>query len=497
MGDETPAPGGFSLGEHVAGYRLGEILGRGGMAVVYRAYDERLARSVALKILTPRFARDEAFRQRFIRESRMAAAIDHPNIIPIFGAGEADGVFFIAMRLVPGRDVQTIIEERGPLPVAQACDVVTQVAAALDAAHRQGLVHRDVKPANMLRDVSPGDGRPDHIYLSDFGLSKHWLSSSHLTATGEFLGTMDYVPPEQIEGRPVDGRSDQYSLACSAFEMLAGAPPFQQDATMAVMWAQVSAAPPSLASRRAGLPAEVDQVMAKALAKDPADRYRSCLEFASVLGHSCALGPGAAVGTPAVREATQAVGMADLIVAGVIDEAAPAAASGSPTSEPPAQTPLDQAPVPPATRQPPSPGGAGEPAHEATQPIGIVEAAQAPGVPGRDAGVGPPSLGGEATQVISRADLGAPGTFADAPAPAGNPAGGQLPARQPPAAMAPPPPPLSAAGGSAAPSDESTQPVDASGTATAGGMPRPSGEPSPGPALPGRSRPPRLGGRGG
>ena len=254
MGDETPAPGEFRLGERVAGYRIGEILGRGGMAVVYRAYDEQLGRNVALKILAPRFARDEAFRQRFIRESRMAAAIDHANIVPIFGAGEADGVFFIAMRLVHGGDVQTIIEERGPLPVAQACDIVTQVAAALDAAHRQGLVHRDVKPANMLRDVSAGDGRPDHIYLSDFGLSKHWLSSSHLTATGEFLGTMDYVSPEQIEGRPVDGRSDQYALACSAFEMLAGAPPFQQDATMAVMWAQVSAAPPSLTSRRPGLP---------------------------------------------------------------------------------------------------------------------------------------------------------------------------------------------------------------------------------------------------
>ena len=493
MDDETPAPGEFRQGERVAGYRIGEILGRGGMAVVYRAYDEQLGRNVALKILAPRFARDEAFRQRFIRESRMAAAIDHANIVPIFGAGEADGVFFIAMRLVHGGDVQTIIEERGPLPVAQACDIVTQVAAALDAAHRQGLVHRDVKPANMLRDVSPGDGRPDHIYLSDFGLSKHWLSSSHLTATGEFLGTMDYVPPEQIEGRPVDGRSDQYALACSAFEMLAGAPPFQQDATMAVMWAQVSAAPPSLTSRRPGLPPEVDQAMAKALAKDPAGRYRTCLEFASVLGHSCAPGRGAAIGTPAVRKATQAVGMADLIAAGVIDEAAPAAASGSPASEPPAaQTPLDQAHVPPATRQPPSPGVPGEAAHEGTQPIGVVEAAQAPGVPGRDAGVGPPPLGSEATQVMSRADLGAPGTFADAQALAGDPAGSQPPVRQPPAAMAPPPPPLSAAGMSAAPSDEATQQVDTPGTATAGGMPRPSSVASPasGPAPPESPSPP-------
>ncbi len=500
MGDETPAPGEFGIGDYLAGYRLEEIIGRGGMAIVYRAYDERLGRNVALKVLAPRFARDEAFRQRFIRESRVAAAVDHPNIIPIFEAGQADGALFIAMRLVHGRDVQTIIQERGPLPVAQACHIVTQVAAALDSAHRQGLVHRDVKPANMLRDASPADGQPDHIYLSDFGLSKHWLSSSQLTAAGEFLGTMDYVAPEQIEGRPVDGRSDQYALACSAFEMLAGAPPFQQDATMAVMWAQVSTAPPALTSRRPGLPAEVDQVIAKALAKDPADRYRTCLEFTSVLRDSCAPGRRAAVGTPPVRDATQAVGIADLIAAGVIDETIPAAASDSPASTPPAaQTPLGQTVVPPAIGQLPSPGPAGVPGeapHEGTQPIGVVEAAQAPGIPGRDAGAGPPSRGGEPTQVTSRADLAAPGSFADVQAVAGDPAGSRLSARQPPAAMPPPPPPLSAVGRPAAPPDETTQLIDTAGTAAAGGMSRPSGAASPGsgpagpepPSPPGRTR---------
>jgi tRNA A-37 threonylcarbamoyl transferase component Bud32 len=499
VGDETPVPGEFRMGERVAGYRLGEILGRGGMAVVYRAYDERLGRNIALKVLAPRFARDEAFRQRFIRESHMAAAIDHPNIIPIFEAGEADGVFFIAMRLVNGRDVQTIIEERGPLPAAQASHIVTQVATALDAAHRQGLVHRDVKPANMLRDASPADGQPDHIYLSDFGLSKHWLSSSQLTAAGEFLGTMDYVPPEQIEGRPVDGRSDQYALACSAFEMLAGAPPFQQDATMAVMWAQVSAAPPTLTSRRPDLPATVDQVMAKALAKDPAGRYRTCLEFASVFRDSCAPERRAAIGTPPVRDATQAVGIADLIAAGVIDETIPAAASDSPASAPTAaQTPLDQTVVPPAIGQPPSPGPAGVPGevpHEGTQPIGVVGAGQAPAVPVRDAGAGLPPLAGEPTQEMNRADLAAPGSFADVQAPAGS----RLSARQPPAATAPPPPPLSAPGVSAAPPDETTQLIDTAGTAAAGGMSQASGAASPGsgpagpepPSPPGRTR--RLG----
>jgi serine/threonine protein kinase/DNA-binding beta-propeller fold protein YncE len=295
VSDETPVPGELAIGDHLAGYRLDEIIARGGMAVVYRAFDERLGRSVALKVLAAPLARDEAFRRRFIRESRVAAAVDHPNIVPIFDAGEADGVLFIAMRLVAGRDVLTLIEQQAPLPVARVCQIVTQVAAALDAAHEQGLVHRDVKPANMLRDDAGGD-HPDHIYLSDFGLSKHGRSTSQLTSYGEFLGTMDYVSPEQIEGRPVDGRSDQYALACSAFEMLTGAPPFKQDETLAIMWAQVSATPPTLTSRRPDLPAAADPVLAKALAKAPDDRYPTCLEFATALRRAC--GIGGAIGEP-------------------------------------------------------------------------------------------------------------------------------------------------------------------------------------------------------
>jgi DNA-binding beta-propeller fold protein YncE/tRNA A-37 threonylcarbamoyl transferase component Bud32 len=286
VSEETPAPGEPGIGESLAGYRLEELVGRGGMAVVYRAHDERLGRSVALKVLAPRLALDEAFRRRFIRESQVAASVDHPNIVPIFAAGEAAGYLFIAMRFVQGRDVMTVIKEEGPLPADRACHIVTQVAAALDAAHERGLVHRDVKPANMLRD-SAGEDQPDHVYLSDFGLSKHWLSSSNLTSQGEFLGTMDYVAPEQIEGNPVDGRTDQYALACSAFEMLTGAPPFRRKETMAIMWAQVSAEPPALTSRRPDLPAAVDPVMAKALAKASADRYHTCLEFAAALRRAC------------------------------------------------------------------------------------------------------------------------------------------------------------------------------------------------------------------
>ena len=285
MSDEAqaPAPGEPRIGDLLAGYRLDEVIGRGGMAIVYRAYDERLGRNVALKVLTPRLAPDDAFRRRFVREYRIAASVDHPNIIPIFEAGDAGGLLFIAMRFVQGGDVQTLLAEQGPLPPDRACRIVTQVAAALDAAHEQGLVHRDVKPANMLRDAPAGEDQPDHIYLSDFGLSKHWLSSTTLTSQGEFLGTMDYVAPEQIEGNPVDGRSDQYALACSAFEMLSGAPPFRRDETMAIMWAQVSAPPPALTSRRPELPAAVDPVLAKALAKAPGDRYGTCLEFATDL----------------------------------------------------------------------------------------------------------------------------------------------------------------------------------------------------------------------
>jgi DNA-binding beta-propeller fold protein YncE/tRNA A-37 threonylcarbamoyl transferase component Bud32 len=287
---QAPAPGEPRIGDILAGYRLDEVIGRGGMAIVYRAYDERLGRNVALKVLTPRLAPDDAFRRRFVREYRIAASVDHPNIIPIFEAGDAGGLLFIAMRFVHGGDVQTLLAEQGRLPADRACRIVTQIAAALDAAHEQGLVHRDVKPANMLRDAPAGEGQPDHIYLSDFGLSKHWLSSTTLTSTGEFLGTMDYVAPEQIEGNPVDGRSDQYALACSAFEMLSGAPPFRRDETMAIMWAQVSAPPPALTSRRPDLPAVVDPVLAKALAKAPGDRYGTCLEFATAL-HSAIASP--------------------------------------------------------------------------------------------------------------------------------------------------------------------------------------------------------------
>ena len=301
-------PDDFAAGSLVAGYQLEEQIGRGGMAVVYRAHDPRLDRDVALKILAPGLSQDEAFRQRFIRESRAAAGVDEPHIIPVYEAGEDRGVLFIAMRFVRGGDVRSLLDRDGPLSPARATEIISQVASALDAAHARGLVHRDVKPANMLLEESPDSDRPDHVYLADFGLTKASLgqAAAGLTSTGQFLGTLDYVAPEQIEGRPVDGRTDLYALGCAAFELLTGAPPFRSNEGMAVMYKQVSQAPPLLSSRRPGLRREADDVLNRALAKRPEDRYQSCREFAAelrrVFGLRSESGPQ---GQPPPRPATE------------------------------------------------------------------------------------------------------------------------------------------------------------------------------------------------
>ncbi len=284
-GDDPGVAGGFvvsfAAGSRMAGYRLEERIGQGGMAVVFRARDEGLGRLVALKILAPPLAGDAAFQRRFISESRAAAAIDDPHIVPVFAAGEADGVLFIAMRYVAGGDAHSLLDREGPLRPGRVAAIISPVASALDAAHGAGLLHRDVKPSNMLMDVQPG--RPDHVYLSDFGLSKAVASTSGMTRAGEVMGTLDYMAPEQIAGQPVDGRTDQYALACSAFELLTGASPFRRDEPTAVMYAHLSESPPRLTSRRPGLPQAVDGVLSTALAKAPGDRYASCGQFADAL----------------------------------------------------------------------------------------------------------------------------------------------------------------------------------------------------------------------
>jgi serine/threonine protein kinase len=280
---------GFTPGARIAGYILEEQIGAGGMAVVFRAWDERLDRRVALKILAPALAADEAFRRRFIREAKAAAAVDDPHIIPVYEAGEAAGALFIAMRDVPGGDARSLVRREGRLSWGRVTAMVSSVASALDAAHGSGLVHRDVKPANILVDARPGS--PDHVYLSDFGLCKGALFSNGPTRPGQFLGTLCYASPEQLGGKLVDGRADQYSLACAAFEWLSGAPPFPHGQPGAVMWAHMSEPPPPLTSRQPALPAEVDEVLARALAKKPEDRYASCRDFAEALSAAVRLAP--------------------------------------------------------------------------------------------------------------------------------------------------------------------------------------------------------------
>ncbi|UUS29658.1 serine/threonine protein kinase [Streptomyces changanensis] len=271
------------VGRQVAEYRIEAEIGRGGMAVVYRATDLRLGRTVALKLLAPELARNDTFRRRFAHESRVAAAIDHPNIVPVFEAGETEGLLYIAMRYVPGQDLRALLDRTGPLPVAAAVRIAVQVASALDAAHAHDLVHRDVKPGNVLVAEGTDSDRPEHVYLTDFGLTKKSLSLTGFTSVGQFVGTLDYVAPEQISGRPVDGRCDVYSLGCVVYETLAGAPPFRRDDDMALLWAHQYDPPPPLSGERPGLAPGVDDVLAKALAKAPDDRYASCLRFVTEL----------------------------------------------------------------------------------------------------------------------------------------------------------------------------------------------------------------------
>ncbi len=289
MSEDFPAHlGGFRPGSILAGYRLEAHVAAGGMGVVFRARDGRLGRVVALKILAPALAADPAFRRRFIAESRAAATVDDPHIIPVYEADEADGVLFIAMRFVAGGDLRRVLEREGMLAPDRAAEFISPVASALDAAHAAGLVHRDVKPGNILVDARAG--RPDHVYLSDFGASKGAMTSVSLTGQG-FLGTPDYAAPEQINGLAVDGRTDQYALACVAFRLLAGVPPFERDHGMAVLLAHLSAPPPSLTARRPDLPGGADEVLASGMAKTPDQRYASCGDFADALREALGVAP--------------------------------------------------------------------------------------------------------------------------------------------------------------------------------------------------------------
>jgi len=272
---------GFVPGSRVAGYRVEARIGAGGMAVVFRAHDEALGRTVALKILSPALADDRLFRERFIRESRAVAAVDHPNIIPVYSAGEADGVLYLAMRFVFGGDLRGVLSKEGRLAGNRVADLLGPIALALDRLHADGLVHRDVKPANILVDVRPGG--PEHPYLSDFGLVKGAMAATGLTGTGQLLGTLSYMAPEQISGKPARAQTDQYALACVAFNLLAGIQPFARDESMAVLWAHMYEPPPSLTAQVPNQPPAVDAVFSRAMAEAPEERYAICAEMIAAL----------------------------------------------------------------------------------------------------------------------------------------------------------------------------------------------------------------------
>jgi DNA-binding beta-propeller fold protein YncE/predicted Ser/Thr protein kinase len=256
----------FAPGDVFVDHRIEGLAGRGGMGVVYRATQLGLERTVALKVITPALAEEDDFRRRFVAESKAAASIEHPNVIPVYYAGEREGVLFIVMRYVDGPDLRALVRAEGRLDPARAAHVVAQVGAALDAAHAHGLVHRDVKPANVLL------GNDDHAYLTDFGLTKHTATTADgaVSRAGGWVGTLGYVAPEQIRGERIDARTDVYALGCVLVYALTGSAPYSRESDEATLWAHLNAPPPS-----DSVPPEFEGVVARALAKDPSDRYPS------------------------------------------------------------------------------------------------------------------------------------------------------------------------------------------------------------------------------
>ncbi len=264
-------------GAELGGYRIEQQIGEGGMGIVYRVTNVALGRVYALKVLAPELAEDEYFRQRFQREMRIAASIDHPNVVGIHYAGEQDGFLFLAMDYVHGEDLRRLILRDGALDPPRAVDILTQVAFALDAAHAKGLVHRDIKPGNVLLTISDGKER---AYLTDFGLAKRSSTLAELTITGSVVGTADYMAPEQVAGDPADARTDIYALGCVFFQMLTGKVPYERESTLATMFAHVNDPPPALEPPLVDEYPEFTPVVQQAMAKKPDDRYQSAGDLA-------------------------------------------------------------------------------------------------------------------------------------------------------------------------------------------------------------------------
>jgi serine/threonine protein kinase len=290
MADTTADP---HLGKVLAGYRIEERIGRGGMGLVYRAEHLNLRRRAAIKIIAPELAETSGFHERFNREARIAAALQHPNIVTVYDAGDEDGLLYLAMQYIEGSDLSSVLRSQGRLRPYRALDVCRQVAAALDAAHAQGLIHRDVKPANVLIE-----GRT--AFLTDFGLTKRIEGTqTNLTKAGDVVGTIHYVAPEQIEGGRVDARTDIYSLGCLVYHCLTGELPFARDTDVAVIYAHLSEEPPRISSVRPELPGGLDAVIAKALEKAPERRFQTCADLMSAARSViAAAGPLADTATP-------------------------------------------------------------------------------------------------------------------------------------------------------------------------------------------------------
>jgi DNA-binding beta-propeller fold protein YncE/predicted Ser/Thr protein kinase len=258
----------LQAGDVFAGYRVTGIAGRGGMGVVYEAEQLDLQRPVALKLIATPLARDADFRERFVRESRAAAAIDHPNVIPVYSAGEDDGRLYLAMRFVDGEDLRTLVHREGPMEAARAAAIIAQVANALDAAHARGLIHRDIKPANVLLDRG-------HAYLTDFGLTKRLTGETTMTGSGRWVGTLGYIAPEQIRGAGIDARADVYALGCLLFYVLTGVAPYRRDSDEATLYAHLNDAAPDARALVPDVPAALAAAVERALAKNPDDRFPS------------------------------------------------------------------------------------------------------------------------------------------------------------------------------------------------------------------------------
>src|SRR5436190_7049393 len=319
----------IAAGTEIGGYRIVSLLGQGGMGVVYLAEKVDSGQRVALKLLTPDLARSSGFRERFIREANYASSLRHPNVIEVYEAGEQDGVLYIAMQYVEGHDLKAVLVREGRLDARRAVGILGQVASALDAAHSTGLMHRDIKPGNVMIAA----GQPEHCYLTDFGLSKNPSADSiALTAQGEFVGTIDYTAPELVLGKDADSRLDVYSLGCLFYECLAGQPPFPKERDVEVLYAHIQDPPPRVSAVRPDLPPALDDVIVKAMAKKPEDRFPTCSAFIdaarTIVGE-----PAPAPGPPAPPPVGVPV--------------PPAASGGPPPPPPPGPPPLAEPPPPP------------------------------------------------------------------------------------------------------------------------------------------------------